>query len=177
MENANTPHNTKPGSATPPTRKPSLAHPMRFESLAMKSKKTRLFESDAERFARNRDEALAYHRRATLFARDELRASLVFNVAAIAIECYMIALCARYKTMPSNHSFGILVADVQAVMPFPPDLAEGIRDLDKIFGICSLDDYHHGTPEAADAQQALTLCESLHKLLGSLGGLPEEDLT
>lgn len=156
----------------PLTRVSAPAQPLRFESPA---KKSRLFESDAQRFARNRDEALGYHRRATLFARDGMRASLVFNVSAVAIECYMIALCAHFKTMPSNHSFGSLVADAEEIMAFPPELAAGICSLDRIFGICSLDDYHHGTPEAADATHALGLCESLRTLLEGLGELAEED--
>ncbi|MGC3963643.1 MAG: hypothetical protein QM803_10030 [Rhodocyclaceae bacterium] len=147
-------------------------HPVRFEKSSLTSK---LFESDVQRFARNRDEALGYHRRATLFARDGMRASLVFNVSAIAIECYMIALCAHFKTMPSNHSFSSLVADVEAVMPLPRATADGIRALDRIFGICSIDDYHHGTPEAADAEQALVLCDALHALLDSLGELADEE--
>ncbi len=148
------------------------AQPLRFESAA---KKSRLFESDAQRFARNLDEARGYHRRARLFSRDGMRASLVFNVSAVAIECYMIALCAHFRSMPANHSFGSLVADAEALMNFPAALADGIRSLDRIFGICSLDDYHHGTPEAADATQALALCDALSTLLDSLGQLPEED--
>ena len=162
---------------SPENRRPRLvpAQPLRFESGKSRRSQSKLFESDAQRFCRNRDEALAYHRRATLFARDGMRASLVFNVSAIAIECYMIALCAFFRTMPSNHSFGSLVADVGQIMPFPPELAEGIQSLDKIFGICSLDDYYHGTPEAADAEKALKLCESLRSLLLGLGNLAEEN--
>jgi hypothetical protein len=145
--------------------------PLRFQSLAEKSK---LFESDTQRFLRNRDEAHAYHQRGQFFARDRMRASLIFNVSAIAIECYMVALCAYFKTMPINHSFTSLVADVEALMPFPSELAEGIRSLDEIFGICSLDDYHHGTPEAGDAEQALSLCASLRTLLDGLGEPTDE---
>lgn len=142
--------------------------PMRFESLAAMSK---LFESDAQRFARNLDEATGYHRRACLFERDGMRASLVFNVAAIAVECYMIALCAHFKTMPLNHSFGCLVAEAEGLMAFPAPLATRIRSLDTIFGICSLDDYHHGTPEAADARDVLDLCACLQGLIGMLSGV------
>ena len=145
--------------------------PLRFQSLAEKSK---LFESDTQRFVRNRDEAYAYHRRAEFFSQDRMRASLIFNVSAIAIECYMVALCAYFKTMPVNHSFTSLVADVEAVMSFPPELVEDIRSLDEIFGICSLDDYHHGTPEADDAEQALSLCASLRALLDGLGEPADE---
>jgi hypothetical protein len=142
-----------------------MAHPVKVEALATVSK---LFESDAQRFARNFDDAKAYHRRARLFAEQGQRASLVFNVASIAIECYLIALCARFKAMPMNHNFGCLVEDAEFFIDFPPGLANGIRSLDEIFGICSLDDYYHGTPEEKDAIKSLALCEGIHNLIVSI---------
>lgn len=166
-----TTNSQKTGAGHPSLRPGSPAKPVQFTA---RGKRSKLFESDAERFIRNRDEAEGYHRRATLFARDGMRASLVFNVSAVAIECYLIALCAFHRSMPSNHSYASLVADVSALMNFPPALAEGIRSLDRIFGICSLDDYFHGTPAQDDADQALALCESLHHLLLDLGELPED---
>lgn len=134
---------------------------------------SKLFESDAQRFARNLDEAIAYHRRARLFRQDGMRVSLVFNVASIAIECYLIALCAYFRDMPFNHSYSNLVDDVERLMSFPPLLAQRIRALDKIFGICSLDDYHHGVAEESDALDALDLCDALQSLIQGLGPMPK----
>jgi hypothetical protein len=148
------------------------AHPVKFGAPADMSK---LFESDAQRYVRNLAEATGYHHRAKLFASQGMRASLIFNVASIAIECYLIALCAHFRTMPMNHSFGSLMEDAERLTGFPDGLAEGIRSLDEIFGICSLEDYYHGTPDEADAERSLEYCAGLQALLGTLtenGHLP-----
>lgn len=166
--------NSKKPEPTTAVQPPINRIPAQIIHLDINNKRSKLFESDAQRFLRNRAEAHGYHRRAALFARDGMRASVVFNVAAVAIECYMIALCAFHRSMASNHSFSCLVSNAEALMDFPADLALGIRDLDKIFGICSIDDYHHGSPQASDAQHAVNLCDALHDLLASLGELDEE---
>lgn len=152
-----------------------FAQPIQFEN---RENMSRQFESDRQRFARNFEEACAYHHRACLFAEEKVRASLIFNVASIAIECYMIALCAHFKNMPSNHSFGSLVEDAGLLMEFPADLAEKICGLDRIFGICSLDDYYHGIPTEEDAGTALEICKALQALIEGLAAthpLPQAD--
>jgi len=152
-----------------------FAQPILFEN---RENMSRLFESDRQRFARNFEEARAYHHRADLFAEEKVRTSLIFNVASIAIECYMIALCAHFKNMPSNHSFGSLVEDAGLLMDFPKPLAEKICGLDRIFGICSLDDYHHGIPTEEDASTALEICTKLEALITELAAnhpLPPTD--
>ncbi|MFS2223320.1 hypothetical protein [Pantoea sp. B65] len=134
---------------------------------------TQLFESDEKKFARCYQQARGYHRRAELFAGQQQSTSLVFNVAAIAVECYLIALCARHATMPFNHNYASLLSSVEEVMPLDPALSAGIRALDNIFGICSLDDYHHGTPGTADKESILSICARLAALTRSL--VPDEE--
>lgn len=132
-----------------------------------------LFESSEKRFVRNFNDADGYHARACQFALEGKPASLIFNVAAIAIECYLIALCARYDVMPFNHNYGALMnAALEAVSDFPTPLARQIRALDTIFGICSLDNYHHGTPEDQDAERSLAICQALVALFHQLGIVP-----
>ena len=64
--------------------------------------------------------------------------------------------------MPFNHNYGSLMNCAEEVdRTFPALLNKRIRSLDSIFGICSLDHYHHGTPLAADAEQALAICGDL----------------
>lgn len=122
-----------------------------------------LFETDEKRFERCYQEAQCYHRRAELFSGQRQSASLVFNVAAIAVENYLIALCARYGEMPFNHNYSSLLASVNDAMPqpLPPALCDGIRYLDSIFGICSVDNYHHGAPNAEDKEAILAICNAL----------------
>lgn len=148
-----------------------IAFPLTFHRPASSSggaSVSRLFESDAQRYLRNHDDAMAYHDRACQFDQEGQRASLVFNVAAVAIECYLIALCARFKVMPMNHSYGSLMEDATMLVSFPPELEEAVRAMDRIFGICSLDDYHHGVPEPGDAERALDACQRLRELINGL---------
>ena len=135
---------------------------------------SRLFETDEQRFLSSYRDAQAYHDRARQFARDGLRPSLVFNVASVAIECYLVALCSRFQVMPMNHNFGSLMDEAVLLVPFAPKLDAAIRALDEIFGICSLEDYFHGTPEAEDAQRSLWICESLQKMLAELPAYKEK---
>ena len=136
-----------------------------------------LFEPAPVRYQRNLQDADGYHARACLFAHQGQPASLVFNVASIAIECYLIALCAYHDVMPFNHNYGSLMNSVQEVdTAFPDTLNAQIRALDGIFGICSLEHYHHGTPQAADAEDALAICAALAQRFTALGMLPEPAL-
>lgn len=137
-------------------------------STAKSQPNSRLFESDEQRYLNGYRDAQAYHDRARQFEREGLRPSLVFNVASVAIECYLVALCSRFQVMPMNHNFGNLMDDAVLLMPFSPKLDQAIRALDEIFGICSLDDYFHGTPEAEDAARSLWICQSLQEMLASL---------
>lgn len=121
-----------------------------------------LFEQARQRYRRNMLDAEGYHARACQFAQEGKPASLVFNVASIAIECYLIALCAYHDAMPFNHNYASLVCTVEEVEPdFPEELNAKIRALDAIFGICSLEHYHHGTPGTEDARGALAICGEL----------------
>lgn len=136
---------------------------------------TALFESSDQRYLRNFRDADGYHARARQFAEEGKPASLIFNVASIAIECYLIALCARYDVMPFNHNYGCLMNATQEAVPsFPDELNQRIRSLDTIFGICSLDNYQHGTPEMNDACKTLAICQQLLQLFEQLDIVPHD---
>ncbi|GEO81664.1 HEPN domain-containing protein [Pararhodospirillum oryzae] len=111
------------------------------------------------------DGARGYHLRAEQFAQDNQRPSLIFNVGSVAIEHYLVALCAAHGRMPLNHTYTDLLETVEEVTTLPDSLADEIRALDRIFGLCSLEHYHHGTPEEEDAQTVLRLCRALHDLV------------
>jgi hypothetical protein len=127
-----------------------------------------LFETDSAKFARTSLAARGYHRRAELFTQQGQPGGLVFNVASIAVECYLIALCAFYGSMPFNHNYGSLMDSAEEVIKFDPQLSADIRDLDKIFGICSLDNYYHGTPTDQDAEDIMSICSKLSLMLDKL---------
>ncbi|SFU16477.1 hypothetical protein SAMN05192562_107152 [Kosakonia arachidis] len=126
-----------------------------------------LFETDEQRFVRCYNDAKGYHRRASLLAAQNRSASLVFNVAAIAVECYLIALCSLHGDMPFNHNYRSLMASASEKSTFSHSLRDSILSLDSIFGICSVDDYHHGTPDEHDKVRILSICQALDVLITS----------
>ncbi|UXY13012.1 hypothetical protein N7922_11085 [Kosakonia sp. ML.JS2a] len=126
-----------------------------------------LFETDEQRFNRCYQHAHGYHRRAGLLVAQTQSASLVFNVAAIAVECYLIALCSLHGNMPFNHNYRSLLTSAEEKTMFSDTLRSNILALDTIFGICSLDDYHHGTPDSDDKQRILSICDDLDALISN----------
>ncbi|WP_434669064.1 hypothetical protein ACMYSO_02245 [Klebsiella sp. B345] len=126
-----------------------------------------LFESDHQRFSRCHQHARGYHHRARLLVDQTRSASLVFNVGAIAVECYLIALCALHGDMPLNHNYRSLLHSIEAHVAVDDALRQSILSLDTIFGICSIDDYHHGVPDEHDGRRILALCDALDALIGT----------
>lgn len=126
-----------------------------------------LFESDEQRFTRCYEHARGYHRRALLLAPQSTSVSLVFNVASLAVECYLIALCSLHNIMPLNHNYRSLLTSASEKVTFTPALVEDIAALDALFGICSVDDYYHGTPDEQDKARILSVCETLNSLIVS----------
>lgn len=116
-----------------------------------------LFEGDYK-------DAQAYHRRALQFEHEGLAFSVVFNVASVALERYLVAICELYGVEPRNHNFITLMMTVDELIKVPKELSNDIKSLDQIFGICFLENYFHGTPVEADAKKVLRLCENVKKL-------------
>lgn len=136
---------------------------------------------DAEDFAESYRSAKMYHYRAVQFLRQEQSFSIVFNVACVALENYLVALCALYGEEPYNHNFVCLMNAVEQVVAVPCSLNKEIRALDEnIFGICSLDNYFHEEPQEEDEVQILEICRQVYGLFdqgrvaflgGQVGGI------
>ncbi len=116
-----------------------------------------LFEEDYK-------DAQAYYKRALQFQHDGQAFSLVFNIASVALERYLVALCELYGEEPMNHNFISLMITVDKLIDVPRELSKEVKSLDQIFGICFLDNYFHGIPTAADAQKTLRLCSEVSGL-------------
>jgi len=126
------------------------------------------FESkmiDEESFALNYADAEGYYHRALQFQSIKQRPSLVFNVAAVALERYLVALCDLYGEDPRNHNYITLMRTVETLVEVPKDLNKRIKAMDWIFGICSIDEYRHPNPDEKDMENALVLCVEVQKLI------------
>ena len=119
---------------------------------------------DVETFEKSYQDARAYHFRAEQFLQEGQRHSLVFNVASVALEQYLVALCELNGDPPANHDFEHLVDVAEQHVEFPEELNKKIRYLDEIFGICSIENYHHKIPLQSDSEQTLNICNEIYKL-------------
>jgi hypothetical protein len=124
-------------------------------------------EIDLERiedFEEDYRSAQAYHNRAEQFLDEGQCSSVVFNVASVALERYLVALCELYDTEPMNHNYVCLMNAVEEIVDVSPALNAEIRSLDLIFGICSLENYHHRIPEPTDSHRVLSMCREVRQL-------------
>ncbi len=125
------------------------------------------FESqiiDEEAFATNYADAKAYHQRALQYKTVIRRPSLVFNIAAVALERYLVALCDLHGVDPRNHNYITLMREIETFMDIPKELNQRIKAMDWIFGICSIDDYRHPNPDESDMENVLILCDEVLRL-------------
>ncbi|MDR0758113.1 MAG: hypothetical protein LBF85_09740 [Tannerella sp.] len=128
--------------------------------------------ADESLFRNDYRDAQAYHRRALQFQSRGQMYSLVFNIAAIALERYLVAICGAYGVEPVNHNFISLMITVEKLMSVSREWSRDVKSLDQIFGICFLDIYFHGTPTEADAAKALRLCDEANRLFDRAGREP-----
>lgn len=119
-------------------------------------------EIDWESFDDDYQGALGYHKRALQFKQEGQRYSLVFNVASVALERYLVALCTLNGIEPRNHNYVTLMIELQSTnIPFPKDLVKEIKSLDLIFGICSIEEFRHPDPDEKDAQRVLSMLDKI----------------
>jgi hypothetical protein len=125
------------------------------------------FESkmiDEESFALNYADAEGYYHRALQFQAIGQRPSLIFNIASVALERYLVALCDLYGEDPRNHNYITLMRSVETLVEIPKELNKRIKAMDWIFGICSIDEYRHLNPDEKDMENVLVLCVEVQKL-------------
>ncbi len=115
-------------------------------------------------FEKNYHSAQMYHFRANQFLEEGQSMSVVFNVACVAVENYLIALCDLYGVDPGTHNYQSLVATVEEIkeVQLSAVKANEIRALDAAYEICSLEKYQR--KECSDREVALhvlSLCKYL----------------
>lgn len=129
---------------------------MRIEFMTQKSR--------YDEFEKEYLDAKAYLRRAKQFHDQGMTHSDVFNVASLALERYLVALCYLYDVEPFNHNYNCLMDSVEKIVNVSAELNTEIRSLDEIFGICSIDNYYHGEPELSDMERVVLMCDTVEGL-------------
>ncbi|MCH3962804.1 MAG: hypothetical protein LKE46_00855 [Clostridium sp.] len=122
-------------------------------------------EIDLESFEKHYKDAKGFHRRAEQFLNEGQSSSVIFNVASIALERYLIAICYLYGAPPWNNTYASLMDIVEIIVDFPQDLNDEIRSIGKLSQpyLCSMEPYHGKFPEAADADRILSICDKVSR--------------
>lgn len=82
-----------------------------------------------------------------------------YNVIALALESYTMAILDYHKKLPDNHTFTDFVEALQKVTPLDPELKDRIIRHEQIQQLCSFTDYsrNQATPEQiTDFNDAVT---------------------
>lgn len=119
---------------------------------------------DEEAFELNYADGKSFHQCALTYRAQHQRPSLVFNIASVALERYLVALCELYGAEVRNHNYITLMKAAETVVEIPNELNKRIKAMDWIFGICSIDEYRHPNPDESDMENVLTLCHEVQKL-------------
>ncbi|MEY7998777.1 hypothetical protein AB8U03_00960 [Clostridium sp. Mt-5] len=119
-----------------------------------------------EDFKESYKSAKGFHHRAEQFLREGKDSVIIFNIASMALECYLVALCNLYGVMPKGHTYGYLVDSAEMVVNVPSFLDDEIRSLDPIFNayLCSLESYDGNILELLDSDKILSICNEVSKL-------------
>lgn len=124
--------------------------------------------TDMAAFEKRYRSAMMYHRRAEQFMDAQQSHTVVFDVASIAVENYLIAICELYKTEPRTHNYQSLMDTVEQIadITLSAEITRQIRMLDSAYGICSLENYQRKTKfTEAEILQVLHLCRYLSDVL------------
>ncbi|PRR84838.1 hypothetical protein CLLU_21800 [Clostridium luticellarii] len=119
-----------------------------------------------EDFKKNYKSAKGFHHRAEQFSREGWDSVVIFNVASMALESYLVALCNLYGVMPMGHTYGYLVDSAETVVDVPSSLDDEIRSLDPIFNeyLCSLESYDSSILKLLDSDKLISICNEVSKL-------------
>lgn len=118
----------------------------------------------AEAFLRSSTDARAYHASACSLHDAGAAASVVFNVASLAAERYLVALCDHHGTPPPGCTLTELVDEVDRLVRLDTELVAQLRAADAFYDICSLET-RLGVPQAAEATGMLSACRRLAGLV------------
>ncbi|NLW32103.1 MAG: hypothetical protein GXY77_11680 [Fibrobacter sp.] len=84
---------------------------------------------------------------------------LLYNLCAMAIEQYFMALCVYKNVLPENHRFSDLVDAVSSFTPVDGNIIEDLKKMEAMQEICSLEGYSRKKSTIEDVPFYITTTE------------------
>lgn len=93
--------------------------------------------------------------------REVFNNALVFQLAVMALEGFMVGLCQYHHRMPTDHTLSGLMAELGEACPMDRALTDRIRQVERSDDICSLSPERRIPPTDADVEHVLAVGHSM----------------
>ncbi len=87
--------------------------------------------------------------------------TIQYNLIALALESYVMAMVNYHGQLPENHTFTDLIRAWEAIRPLDPGLKATILKYEDMQALCSIEHYNRYVPTAADIEE---LSQAVSKL-------------
>lgn len=108
--------------------------------------------------------------RAAAKRREVFTAEILYNLAAMAIEKYLMALLMFHGDLADNHTMRDLIHSVERHLPLDSDFRERLLFLDTFQDICDLESYCRTPPSEAELAIILRTTEEVHEFVAAQVG-------
>jgi HEPN domain-containing protein len=123
-------------------------------------------------FFKEGDDYLGTAVRAAARRREVFTAEILYNLAAMAIEKYFMALLMAHGDLADNHTMRDLIHSVERHLSLEPEFKERLLFLDGFQEICDLKGYRRTPPGEAELAQILATAAEVRDFVTSqVGGI------
>jgi hypothetical protein len=88
---------------------------------------------------------------------------LIYNLCAMAIEQYFMALCVFKNILPENHRFSDLVDSVSSFTTLPESIISNLNKMETMQEICSLEGYSRKVSSSEDVTFYISTAEEIRE--------------
>lgn len=128
---------------------------------------------DWRQFYKEGDDYLGTATKAAARRREIFTPEILYNLAAMAIEKYFMALLMYHGDMADNHTMRDLISSVERHLPVAPDLAAALIRLDAFQEICALDTWRRQPLTDEDVPYILATARQVNEFVAAqLGRCP-----
>lgn len=90
--------------------------------------------------------------------------SVQYNLIALALEGYVMAMAGYHGKLPHNHTITDLIQAWEAVAPLNPEIKTVLLKHEDAQSLCSLDDYHRRDPTVEELKEMLDAVRQLGRI-------------
>ena len=105
------------------------------------------------------------------------RPEIQYNLLALSLEGYIMAILGFHNSLPFNHTFTDLLDGLETLIPVDKDLKARILKYENIQSICSIEKYARQQPSRADLADLKDAVTRIGQMAHELCAAPSEAVT